>query len=256
VKKILLPSYFRNGFLSILKIFVGTIARTRVSGHDVKFLYVLGFLSLKPLVFLLKDSNSQLRQDLIVLSKTKYMRNGYFVEFGATNGIDLSNTYLLEKAFAWTGILAEPAKAWESDLRNNRPEAVIETSCLWSDSNSILKFAETENLEFSKSVIMHEEEIDKQSMKTIDTYDVRTISLLDLLRKYHAPTHVDYLSIDTEGSEYEILNAFDFTEYSFGVITVEHNYTPQRELIFELLSRNGYKRIYTEISRFDDWYVS
>jgi hypothetical protein len=103
---------------------------------------------------------------------------------------------------------------------------------------------------------MHEEEIDKQSMKTIDTYDVRTISLLDLLRKYHAPTHVDYLSIDTEGSEYEILNAFDFTEYSFGVITVEHNYTPQRELIFELLSRNGYKRIYTEISRFDDWYVS
>ena len=184
------------------------------------------------------------------------MRNGYFVEFGATNGIDISNTYLLEKDFAWKGILAEPAKAWESDLRNNRSRAVIETSCLWSDSNSILKFAETENLEFSKSVIMYEEEIDKQSMKTIETYDVRTISLLDLLRKYHAPRHVDYLSIDTEGSEYEILNAFDFTEYSFGVITVEHNYTPQRELIFELLSRNGYKRIYTEISRFDDWYVS
>jgi FkbM family methyltransferase len=256
VKKTLLSSYFRNGFLSVLKRLIGTVARTRVSGHDVKFLYALGFLSLKPLVFLLKDSNSQLRQDLFVLSKTKYMRNGYFVEFGATNGIDISNTYLLEKDFAWKGILAEPAKAWESDLRNNRSRAFIETSCLWSDSNSILKFAETENLEFSKSVIMYEEEIDKQSMKTIETYDVRTISLLDLLRKYHAPRHVDYLSIDTEGSEYEILNAFDFTEYSFGVITVEHNYTPQRELIFELLSRNGYKRIYTEISRFDDWYVS
>jgi hypothetical protein len=63
------------------------------------------------------------------------------------------------------------------------------------------------------------------------------------------------LSVDTEGSEYEILKTFDFNKFSFGIITVEHNYTLQRELIFELLTNNGYKRKYENVSEFEDWYV-
>ena len=82
-----------------------------------------------------------------------------------------------------------------------------------------------------------------------------TISLYDMLKKHNAPQFIDYLSIDTEGSEYEILNAFDFSAYRFGCITVEHNFTPMREKIFNLLSQNGYERKFTEFSRFDDWYV-
>ena len=53
-----------------------------------------------------KLSKSQLKQDIFVLLETGFKRNGFFVEFGATNGIDLSNTYLLEKRFGWNGILA------------------------------------------------------------------------------------------------------------------------------------------------------
>jgi hypothetical protein len=77
-----------------------------------------------------------------------------------------------------------------------------------------------------------------------------------LLKKYDAPNQIDYLSIDTEGSELEILNAFDFSKYSFGVITVEHNHTPQRELLYSLLTSKGYKRIFETVSNIDDWYVS
>src|ERR1017187_1984592 len=54
----------------------------------------------------LRISKSQLRQDLMVLSELDFKRGGYFVEFGATNGVTLSNTYLLEKEYGWTGILA------------------------------------------------------------------------------------------------------------------------------------------------------
>ena len=54
--------------------------------------------------------NSQLRQDLFVLNELDFKENGYFVEFGATDGIKLSNSYLLEKSFNWNGILAEPAR--------------------------------------------------------------------------------------------------------------------------------------------------
>ena len=69
---------------------------------------------------LLQKSKSQLRQDLFVLGVTNFKQNGFFCEFGATNGVDLSNTYLLEKEFNWSGILAEPAKIWHSDLQRNR----------------------------------------------------------------------------------------------------------------------------------------
>ena len=73
--------------------------------------------------------HSQLKQDLFVLLETGFKRGGYFVEFGATNGIDLSNTYLLEREFGWTGILAEPATAWHEALQRNR-NAIIDTDCV------------------------------------------------------------------------------------------------------------------------------
>ena len=77
----------------------------------------------------------------------------------------------------------------------------------------------------------------------------------DFLIKYNAPNVVDYLSIDTEGSEYAILENFNFNKYKFRVITVEHNYTKNRQKIFDLLTNNGYLRKYEELSMFDDWYV-
>jgi hypothetical protein len=86
-------------------------------------------------------------------------------------------------------------------------------------------------------------------------YDVPTISLQDLLIKHNAPTLVDYLSIDTEGSEFDILNRFDFERHKFRVITCEHNFTSARDKIFSLLSQNGYERILEGASKQDDWYV-
>jgi hypothetical protein len=74
-------------------------------------------------------------------------------------------------------------------------------------------------------------------------------------RKHNAPKDIDYLSIDTEGSEFEILSAHDFSEYSFKVIPCEHNFTDMREKIHDLLSAQGYVRKYENLSKFDDWYV-
>ena len=76
-----------------------------------------------------------------------------------------------------------------------------------------------------------------------------------MLEKYNAPSLIDYLSIDTEGNEFDILLSHDFSKYNFSVITVEHNYTEQREKIHKLLSKNGYLRKYKELSMQDDWYI-
>ena len=76
-----------------------------------------------------------------------------------------------------------------------------------------------------------------------------------MLIKYNAPKKIDYLSIDTEGSEYDILKDFDFNKYDISIITCEHNFTDSRKKIYELLVSNGYVRKYSGASKFDDWFV-
>lgn len=199
-------------------------------------------------------SKAQLKQDLFVLAVLGFKPHGFFVEFGATNGVDLSNSWLLEKEFGWRGILAEPAQCWHEELKNNR-SASIETNCVWVDSNSALVFNEVELAEFSTISTFNTSDNHAESRKIGQSYPVNTISLLDLLNKYDAPAEIDYLSIDTEGSEFDILNNFDFSKYSFKVITCEHNFTPMREKIFKLLTSKGYERRHTGLSKWDDWYV-
>ena len=78
-------------------------------------------------------------------------------------------------------------------------------------------------------------------------------TLRSVLREYDAPHMIDYWSLDTEGSELSILKAFPFDEYSFRVITVEHNRLPVREKIREFLESRGYERVASMV--IDDCYV-
>ena len=67
---------------------------------------------------------------------------------------------------------------------------------------------------------------------------------------------IDYLSVDTEGSEFDILSDLNFNKYRPTIITVEHNYKKiNRKKIFNLLKNNNYSRYFKSISRFDDWYI-
>jgi FkbM family methyltransferase len=203
---------------------------------------------------LLGKSKSQLRQDIFVLYELSFKRGGYFVEFGATNGKDLSNTWLLEQEYGWQGILAEPARLWQADLKANR-RARIETQCVWKTSGASLVFNEAKAPELSTIQSFSAGDVHAQAREGGETYFVETISLMDLLEKHGAPREIDYLSIDTEGSEFEILEAFDFNKYNIRIITCEHNYSPMREQLHALFTRNGYTRKYEQLSQFDDWYV-
>jgi FkbM family methyltransferase len=203
---------------------------------------------------LVSKSRSQLGQDLFALANSQMKRAGYFVEFGATDGIKLSNTYLLETSYDWQGILAEPAKVWHSSLQKNR-KAKISKDVVWSTTGIELLFSQTGINSLSTLTSHKDSDMHQEARKDSIEYRVKSISLLDLLETFEAPRFIDFLSIDTEGSEVEILRAFDFTRYTFGSICVEHNYTPQREEIFQLLSSVGYRRVLQPLSYWDDWYV-
>lgn len=200
--------------------------------------------------------HSQLCQDLFVLTQTGFKRDGYFVEFGATNGVKYSNTLSLERQYGWRGILSEPATAWSKQLRANR-RAIIDTRCVWARTGETLMFSEPKNA--LRSTIQEYSGVDRKPNRhdNAPTRAVTTVSLLDLLLEHNAPENIDYLSIDTEGSEFEILQAFDFNRFRLGVITCEHAFVDDKRVkIYDLLTRNGYRRVFKSISRFDDWYIS
>lgn len=214
-------------------------------------------------------SKSQIAQDLFVVSQSsspEFPR--FFVEFGATDGIKLSNTYILEKYLGWQGIVAEPAKIWHNQLIKNR-SCAIDFNCVTNSSGKLVEFLEASTdpndemasaelssiSSFAESVDNQDEHTERR-LRNSKKYMVPTISLNDLLLKHSAPRDMGYLSIDTEGSELSILKTLDFDQYSFRVITVEHNYiNKNRESIHSLLSSHQYRRVFEDISLWDDWYV-
>ena len=201
-------------------------------------------------------SRSQIFQDAFVLYALGERTNGFFCDFGSTDGVFLSNSHSLEEHFGWAGICAEPARSWHADLKRNRPNASIETDCVWAYTGETLTFSETRSKELSTIAAYSGGDSHARRRRGAQTYDVRTISLNDMLAKHGAPADFDYLSMDTEGSELDILKTFDLMHYRPKVITIEHNYTENRNAIFRLLTAHGYTRVLCEVSMFDDWYLA
>lgn len=214
--------------------------------------------------YLADTHKSQLSQDLWVAlllncwSKTSASNtSGYYVEFGGFDGFNLSNSYMFEKNFNWKGIIVEPNQFFSDRCREHR-SCIIDNRCVWSESRKTFDFNVVPNapelgtLETFENGDCHTAA--RQARKQL--VSVETVSLLDLLGEHQAPRIIDYLSIDTEGSEFEILNAFDFKQYTFKIISVEHNFTDSREKICELLLRNEYMRLPRNVSYCDDMYIN
>jgi FkbM family methyltransferase len=201
----------------------------------------------------LAQSPSQLGQDIFALEQSGWKRGGFFVEFGATDGKTMSNSWLLERHFGWTGILAEPARCWHAALAASGRSAAIETDCVWSSSGQTFEFHEADWAETSTIAALADGDHHNRAIRR--SYPVKTVSLNDMLARHGAPAEMDFLSIDTEGSELEILRSLDFDRYRFRTLVCEHNFGPDREAIHALLSGLGYVRKFAEITLYDDWYV-
>ena len=204
---------------------------------------------------------SQLYQDAFAsfIVGNKYEKT--YLEFGATNGLDLSNSYLLENSFNWKGVLSEPSLQWHESLKKNRKNSEIITKCIWKESGKKLDFFMSEIGELStlKDFI----DSDKASMpgntesrkKKGKIISVETISLNDVIKEYFSNTCPSYISIDTEGSEYEILKSLNLNKFRPKLFTIEHNFTDTESKIHEHLIGNGYVRIFRKLTAFDAWYV-
>ena len=183
---------------------------------------------------------SQIGQDQWVHSVLGDKKNGFFVELGACDGLYCSNTLYFEKVHGWNGICIEPNDNFLSNLRKNR-SCHISTGLAYSHEGIDLPFS----LCNANSGVLDENT--NTFTKTDNIVLKQTTTLAKIFDTYSAPPILDYLSLDVEGQEYNILSTFPFDRYKFRCMTIEHNAPhvgPEMQMkIRDLLMANGYKYV-------------
>jgi FkbM family methyltransferase len=194
---------------------------------------------------------SQFAQDLHVIENVyKNKENGYFVEVGAYDGVSMSNSYLLEYKYNWKGICIECNPLHFSNLTKNRPNCINYDFAVYNEDDKIMSFINDDDGGCSGFV----ETNSHTHILTKDIITVKTKKLTTILEMTNSPNFIEFLSLDTEGSEYEILKEHDFEKYIFGYICVEHNHIQSnRTKIRELLESKGY--IFVRENYVDDDYI-
>jgi len=186
---------------------------------------------------------SQEGQDLI-LSTYFSKKNGYFVDIGAYDGISISNTYYFEKVLGWKGIAIEPNPEIFSKLTKNRTCECI-NACI-SDKDEKNEFllikGHSEMLSgiINKYHSRHLRRIEREKLKFANKAEKITVNCYTLqnLLNIRDIKEVDILSIDTEGGEFDIINAFDFKKISINAVVIENPYSDWR--IWDKLYNEGF----------------
>jgi len=176
---------------------------------------------------------SQIGQDDWVVDQLKGKQHGVFIDIGAHDGVELSNSLLLETVYGWHGICVEPHPDTFQQLETNRSCMVL-NKAVWSSAGKV---------QFNRS---HKDSM-LSSVAMLGDVTVEAVTLGDLCDMV-GPI-IDYISIDTEGAEVEILKAFDVASYDIKCWTVEHNHRQQDIDWLKLwFNRAGYK---TELMQWD-----
>jgi len=193
---------------------------------------------------------SQIGQDKFICEHIySNKKNGFFIELGAADGIHLSNTYYMEKELNWDGICIEPAPKFKDALIKNR--SCKKYFCpVFSSSGKDVEFSIVDCGELS-GISNYLGNIGNYKIE--DKVTLKTKTLTEILDEINAPIYIDYLSLDTEGTELEILKGLDFSKYVIGYISIEHNFRPLRSEIRDYLLKKGY--IFSRWNRFDDEYM-
>jgi FkbM family methyltransferase len=183
------------------------------------------------------------------------LEQGYFVDLGAYDGLEWSNTVSLERQRGWTGIAIEPADEVFPRLQRNRPDITCVQAFAWSRADEEVSYTFADGLSGVRSALPAT--LKHRYRKKLDdgaTRKLKTTTLQQILDDHNAPRMVDYLSIDANGTDYQVLLGLDLTTRVFRTITVEHNrQLRRRQQIISYLERSGYS--YEGDRAFDAFFV-
>ena len=192
---------------------------------------------------------SQSNQDKWVNEFYNNKKDGFFVEVGAFDGIQTSNTYFFEKTLGWGGVCIEANPEIFKRLSQNR-----------------------RSINLNYAISDHEGECFFSTDRISENgYRVNCSRLDVLLKSVNCPRIIDYMSIDIEGHEYIALNNFNFSDFQVNLMTVEHNLysegSKMKDEIYHLLTDNGFTRVLEDVvcldtnplyfnKQYEDWYIN
>jgi FkbM family methyltransferase len=203
---------------------------------------------------------SQCGQDKLVDEIFRGMNYGYFVDIGASDGIEISNTYAFEMERNWDGLCIEPHSVNFEKLKKNR-KCDVDNSLVLADGKTVsyTEFCEGGNVYWSGTTPdpkhMHHKNFVRQ---------LQAESLYTIFERHHVPTMIHFMSLDVEGTEYDILEEYFGREYKESAtqfhtryiltLAVEHNFhEPARSKIRALMESHNF-RFHKELFQ-DDFYV-
>jgi FkbM family methyltransferase len=193
----------------------------------------------------LQPSYGQFQQDLwVVLAEGRGKKNGYYVDVGSGDGEYGSNTYLLDR-MGWNGVCIDP---FPRNMRRRTCRVFPQPA--FSESGKKLQFRAAGDLGGIESDLGKY----KNQVSGFPLVEFVSATLDEILEKAKAPKWIDYMNIDVEGAEFDVLRGFSLERYEVGAFTIEHNFEDEkRERIQRLLEAKGYVRVRSwEV---DDWYV-
>merc|ERR1712083_372342 len=187
-------------------------------------------------------------------------RPGFFLEVGANHSEELSNTFLLEKAAGWSGVCVEPFPRGDWSSR-----AVELVRCAVGPDGKHLRFIAPGHVlgglidQIDLPRVRRDVPPEQQTIVDVETRTLATILRSAVATQARgggapAPRVIHYMSLDTEGSEFDILMTFPWDEWKLLSITVEHNFKePTRSRIRQLLESKG---LHLDVSvEHDDFYL-
>ncbi len=184
----------------------------------------------------------------------KGYKNGFYVDVGAHDGIAINNTLYFEKNNNWTGINIEPIKKVFDNLVINRPNNINLNYAICNNDGEAEFYC---NSGYTEMISGIKNNFDPRHLgrleyennikgSTTDLIIVKTKKLETIFDEYNI-THINYLSIDVEGAEFDVIKSINFDKVFIDVIGFENNYNDVSIPIINYLINKNYKIIYSSL---------
>jgi FkbM family methyltransferase len=169
---------------------------------------------------------------------------GYFIEVGAYHPTILSQSKLLERR-GWTGLMIEPLADQAKILREQRSSKVMQVACgSPAQHGTTIRIGRLGGLSTLRADRLSED----RRYHEFETVDVVT---LDSILEAHRPASIDFVSIDVEGAELDVLAGFDLARWKPGLVLIEDHI--ENDAIHRHMKRNAYRRV--RRTGDNSWYV-
>ena len=187
----------------------------------------------------------------------KGYKNGVFMDIGAHDGKSINNTLYFEESINWTGVNVEPIKKVYNDLVVNRPNC-ININCAVCNNDGISEFicnkGYTEMISGIKDTFdpRHMQRLQRENRRYGSTTEIIEVETkkLETICDSHKISHINYLSIDVEGAEFEVIKSINFDKIYIDVIAFENNYNNASIPIIKYLEERNYVVIHKSLDIF------